>query len=109
MSDEWILFEITDRMQSRNGDDEYFILRFFNTKTKIKADTYITIGYRNNQWWGDIIINDIYGIYNFKKFKMSSRGNGKYNIIDGDSIPNLVNQTTQQEAQFIIEVMKDNE
>jgi len=59
---DWVLYDISERKLSRNGDDEYFIVSFFNTDTKTRAYTYITIGYRNNEWWGEPIANDVFGI-----------------------------------------------
>lgn len=100
---EWILYDISERKQSRNDNDEYFILSFFNTQSKVKAKTYITIGYRNNEWWGRVIIDDLFGIYTFKSFKTKQSGNDL--LIDGDSIPNLVNRTTRAEANVIVDIM----
>jgi len=100
---QWILYNISERKESRNGNDEYFILSFYNTKTKVKAQTYITIGYRNNQWWGNIIVDDLYGIYTFKSFK--TKKSGKDLLIDGDSIPNLVKDSTKAEANAIVDIM----
>lgn len=100
---EWILYNISERKESRNNNDEYFILSFFNTQTKVKANTYITVGYRNNQWWGKVIIDELYGIYTFKSFKTKQSGNNL--LIDGDSIPNLVNKTSKAEANVIVDIM----
>ena len=100
---EWILYNISERKQSRNGNDEYFILSFFNTQTKVKANTYITVGYRNNEWWGKVILDELYGIYTFKNFKTKQSNNDL--LIDGDSIPNLVNITTKAEATVIVDIM----
>lgn len=100
---EWILYNISERKESRNGNDEYFILSFFNTQSKVKAKTYITVGYRNNEWWGRVIIDDLYGIYTFKNFKTKQSGTDL--LIDGDSIPNLVNKTSQAEANCIVDIM----
>lgn len=100
---EWILYDISERKQSRNGNDEYFILSFFNTQSKVKAKTYITVGYRNNEWWGKVIIDDLFGIYTFKSFKTKQSGTDL--LIDGDSIPNLVNKTSKAEANVIVDIM----
>ena len=100
---EWILYDISDRKMSRNGNDEYFILSFFNTQTKVKAQTYITVGYRNNDWWGKVIVDDLYGVYQFKSFK--TKQSGTKLLIDGDSRPDLINQTTYAEANAIVDIM----
>lgn len=100
---DWVLYDISERKLSRNGDDEYFILSFFNTDTKTRAYTYITIGYRNNEWWGNTIINDEYGIYNFKTLK--TKQNGSKLLINGDSIPQLKTIATQQEAKSLVDIM----
>ena len=100
---EWILYDISERKESRNGNDEYFILSFFNTQSKVKAKTYITVGYRNNEWWGKVIIDDLFGIYTFKSFKTKQSGTDL--LIDGDSIPNLVNRTSKAEASAIVDIM----
>lgn len=100
MKDEWILYKISDRLPSRNERDEYYILNFYNTQTKERCSTYITVGYRNNEWWGRIILDDIYGIYAFKSFRKT-----KTNQIDADSIPSLVNRTSQAEASAIVDIM----
>ena len=105
--EQWILYDMSDRMTARNGVDEYFIVYFFNTKTKEKASTYITIGYRNNDWWGDIILNDRYGIYKFEILRFDSKSSGKYGkIINGDSIPSLVKECTKREATSVIDIIK---
>ena len=101
---QWILYDISELKQSRNGNDEYVIVSFFNSDTKKRANTYITMGYRNNDWWADPLVNNRYGIYKFKSLKTKTKGNNL--LIDGDSIPQLVNQTTQKEAQSIIDIMK---
>lgn len=100
MSDEWILYDISDRLPSRNENDEFFILKFFNTRTKEKNSVYITVGYRNNDWWGRVIIDDLFGIYKFKSFQLTRTG-----LINGDSIPVLVNRTSYAEANAIVEIM----
>jgi hypothetical protein len=102
---QWILYDISDRKESRNGNEEYFIVSFFNTETKEKASTYITIGYRNNDWWGEPIVNNVFGIYTFKPFK--SKLTNKYGlIINGDSIPHLVASSTQKEAKQMIDILR---
>ena len=100
----WILYDISDRKESRNGNDEYFIVSFFDPVDKRRAKTYITIGYRNNVWWGNIIVDDIFGIYEFKNLKTKQQGNQL--LIDGDSIPKLHAQATHQEALAIVDIMK---
>lgn len=101
---EWVLYKISDRKQSKNGVDEYFVLTFFNTETKTTAFTYITVGYRNNQWWGQIIVDDIYGIYTFKHLK--TKVSGSNTLIDGDSIPMIMQATTQAEASAVVDIMR---
>ena len=101
---QWVLYKISDRKESRNGNDEYFIITFFNTETKTTAHTYITIGYRNNAWWGDVILDDRYGIYTFKHLKTKVSGNKT--LIDGDSIPQIITATTQSEASAIVDIMR---
>lgn len=100
---EWILYHISDRKQSRNGNDEYFVLSFFDTQSKKHARTYITIGYRNNDWWGQIIVDDLYGIYTFVNLDVSEK-NGDL-LISGDSIPQQKNITTEAEARAIVDIM----
>jgi len=100
MKEQWILYDISDRLPSRNENDEFFVLKFFNTQTREKNSVYITVGYRNNAWWGQYIINDAFGIYEFKSFKKTRSG-----LIDGDSVPVLVNKTTFAEANTIVDVM----
>ena len=100
MTDEWILYDISDRLPSRNENDEFFILKFYNTQTKEKNSVYITVGYRNNDWWGRVIIDDLYGIYTFKRFYKTKSG-----LINGDSVPQLVNRTTHAEANMMVEIM----
>lgn len=100
---EWILYDISDRKMSRNGNDEYFILSFFNTQSKVKAQTYITVGYRNNDWWGRVIVDDLYGVYKFKSFK--TKQSGTKLLIDGDSVPELVNLATYAEANAVVDIM----
>jgi hypothetical protein len=100
MKEQWILYDISDRLPSRNEADEFFILKFFNTSTREKNTVYITVGYRNNAWWGDYIINDAFGIYEFKSFKTTRSG-----LIDGDSVPVLVNRTSFAEANTIVDIM----
>lgn len=101
---EWVLYKISDRKQSKNGVDEYFVLTFFNTETKSTAHTYITVGYRNNEWWGDVILDDRYGIYVFKHLK--TKVSGATTLIDGDSIPQLIKETTQAEAGAVVDIMR---
>ncbi len=104
---QWILYDISDRMTARNGQDEYFIVSFFNTETKERASTYITIGYRNNAWWGDTIVNDVFGLYEFQVLKIDKKSSGKYGkIINGDSIPKLIKECTQTEARSIIDILR---
>jgi len=100
---EWILYQISEAKESRNGSDQYFILSFFNTETKTRAYTYITVGYRNNEWWAPIIIDQLYGIYTFKSIQTKQEGNRL--LINGDSIPQLVNESTQEEAQIVVDLM----
>ena len=104
---QWVLYDISDRMTARNDVDEYFIVRLFNSKTKEKASTYITIGYRNNDWWGDVILNDRYGIYEFKILRFDNKTSGKYGkIINGDSIPELILECSKREAISVIDIIK---
>lgn len=100
MKEQWILYDISDRLPSRNGNDEFFVLKFFNTATREKNSVYITIGYRNNAWWADYIVNDAFGIYEFKTFKRTRSG-----LIDGDSVPVLINKTTFQEANTVVDII----
>jgi hypothetical protein len=104
---QWILYDISDRKTARNGVDEYFIVSLFNVETKERASTYITIGYRNNAWWGEAIAHDVFGVYEFQVLKMDNKSSGKYGlIINGDSIPKLVEQCSQREARSIIDILK---
>ena len=100
----WILYDISDRKESRNGDDEYFIVSFFECETKQRARTYVTVGYRNNEWWGDIILGDKFGIYEFANLKTKSKGDQL--LIDGDSFPRIYAPSTHQEALAIVDVLK---
>lgn len=100
----WILYDISDKKESRNGDDEYFIVSFFECETKQRAKTYITVGYRNNEWWGHIIVDDKFGIYDFTGLKTKQSGNQL--LIDADSMPRLDTLSTHQEALSIVDVLK---
>jgi|TARA_B100001093_G_C26559731_1_gene898103 hypothetical protein len=107
MKEQWILYDISDRMTARNGVDEYFIVYLFNTKTKEKASSYITIGFRNNDWWGDVILNDRFGIYKFEILRFDNKSTGKYGkIINGDSIPVLETECTKREAASLMDIIK---
>lgn len=101
---EWLLYDISDKKISLKNDDEYFVVSFLNLETRVKAHTYITVGYRNNQWWGQVICDELYGIYQFDQLDTSVTNSGK-TLISGDSRPKLCNLATLSEVTTIVEVM----
>lgn len=97
---EWMLYEISDREISHDETHEYFTLHFINLETRQTAKTYITVGYRNNEWWAHVILDELFGIYTFKNIKTKVDSRGK-TLIDADSIPVLKHPATFEEAQTI--------
>lgn len=93
---EWILYDISDLKESEyNAGEEFITLKFFEVETKREAYTHITIGHNNNAWWAKILTDDIFGIYKFNSFKWKNKNT---RLIDGDSIPKLVQRASRQEA-----------
>jgi hypothetical protein len=97
---EWMLYKISDRQLSKDETHEYFALYFINLETRQRAKTYITVGYKNNEWWAHIILDELYGIYTFKGMKTKVDGRGS-TLIDADSIPVLKHPATIDEADAI--------
>lgn len=99
-----ILHSISELKESEyNVGEEYITLRFFNTETKREDYTHVTIGHRNNAWWSNILLKDIYGIYTFKNLVYK---NEKSRLINADCKPTLIAETSRKEALEIIDTIK---
>ena len=100
-----ILHNISILKESKsNPDEEYITLRFFNTDTKREEYTHVTIGNFNNAWWSDIMVKDRYGIYTFENLRYKHKRLG---LINADSKPTLIEETSQKEALEIIDLIKN--
>ena len=89
----WMMTDVRGPFASRNGDSQYYIIEMTNCDTQERRTTYATEGYRNFANWQECIAKN-WGIYE----GIHPHGK-KDHLINGDSMPRLVEPCTQQEAR----------
>lgn len=91
----WIMTDVKGPMASRNGDSQYYIIEMTNCETKERKTTYATEGYRNFANWSECVAKQ-WGVY---EGIHAHTGKNKEHLINGDSMPRLVESITQQQAK----------
>lgn len=94
LTDYWMLTDVRGPFDSKNmHTGKYYIIEMTNCETKERLITYPTQGLRNYKNWADCIGKQ-WGVYQGIHPHKS-----KKHLINGDCIPKLVEDCTQQEAK----------
>lgn len=94
----WVLTDVRGPHESKNQQTgDFYIIEMTNAQTLEKLTTYATEGLRNFENWTRCVNKD-WGVYD-----CVHRHSKNPKLINGDSMPRLVEDMTQQEAKLFRE------
>lgn len=89
----WMMTDVRGPFASRNGDSQYYIIEMTNCDTQERRTTYAAERYRNFSNW-QVCIKKNWGIYEGVHPHKTEP-----HLINGDSMPRLVETVSEQEAR----------